>query len=137
MSNDNNSLGNISSGDERRMVENEVVFRQANEKVAGGLDSLSKLAAHEGQSELAPSKDMAIQFFCECSDENCRERISLTLDNYRRHHENKKRFIVKSGHEVPEIEFIIATFTDHVVVEKRIQPPKEADSFNKTDVDNS
>src|ERR1044072_3709931 len=89
---------------EERMVENEVIFRQANQKVQDGLARLEKMAIEHGQSEMVEKYDVPLHFYCECANENCRERIIMTSDKYKELHQNKSQFIVLPGHEEPIVE---------------------------------
>jgi hypothetical protein len=122
---------------ERRLVENEVFFRQANEKVANGLKELEELARLEGQPELAPDGDQIIQFYCECSDEKCRKRIGLTAKEYRKLHQNRDQFIVLPGHSMPELERTVKSEEKYVIVEKYLTAPEKANKMHPTDLDHN
>jgi hypothetical protein len=68
---------------ERRMAENEVVFRKYNERVQQGFDAVKKVAKEAGQEHFVVEVDAPLYFYCECSDENCHERIRLTTERYK------------------------------------------------------
>ena len=109
----------VDSYSERRLVENEAIFKQINNDVKDFV------------LEDAPFSEYAkkeLNFYCECSDINCRERIRLTAQTYEDLHENKKQFIIKNGHEIPEIEKIIRESNGYLIVEKLKVPP-EAGEF--------
>lgn len=92
---------------ERRLKENEVIFRRANTEVKKTVQ------------ELKGSKTKTtIPFFCECSDMNCREQIELTPSQYEETHKNPKQFIVIDGHEIPKIEKPVASRRKFNIVEK-------------------
>jgi hypothetical protein len=55
---------------DRRQIENEVVFRQANEKAQKALKQLKKVAHEESDLQWAELSDAGFDFYCECSDEN-------------------------------------------------------------------
>jgi hypothetical protein len=122
---------------ERRQIENEVVFRQMNEKVEKGLKKLDKMAKAEGYHTDLQVDDMVLNFYCECSDENCHQRIPLTLKKYEELHDNRKKFIVIPGHEVAAIEKVVAKKSHYAEVKKFINPPLVASSLKSTNIDNS
>ena len=121
---------------ERRQVENEAVFRQMNEKVEKSLKKLDKMAKDDGYKSDLPIDEMVLHFYCECADENCRQRIPLTLKKYQELHKNRSKFIVIPGHEVSNIEKVIAEKPMYNEVEKNITPPIGVVSLNKTTVNN-
>lgn len=121
----------------QRLVENEVMFRQANEQVPKDLQELKRASDADGEPALARNLDMPLHFYCECSDENCRTRIKLKPSKYAELHQNSSQFIVLPGHQVVAIEKIILETPSYFVVEKFVTPPTEANQLNRTDVDNN
>lgn len=121
---------------ERRLAENQVFFRQSNQQVAKGLDELQKLAEATDQKDLSPDTTRPIQFYCECSDENCKKRISLQPAIYSQLHKNSDQFILLPGHDIPAIERTVQVEESFIVVEKYNTAPTTTDNANPTDVDN-
>lgn len=119
-----------------RQVNNESVFREANEKVQKGLTDLAELAHSEGHGDLAPSQDMVLQFCCECSDENCRERIEMTLGEYARLHQDRNQFIVVPGHETANVETTIAHKKRFSLIRKFFKAPEKGASLKTTPTNN-
>lgn len=117
---------------EKKLAENEVIFRQANEKVQKGLKELRDMAATNGQTGLYSYKDTPLHYYCECADEDCRQRIVMTSSKYNELHQNSSQFILLPGHEIPSIERIMVREQDYIVVEKFITPPKKAVKLNRT-----
>jgi hypothetical protein len=122
---------------ERRLVENEVFFRQPNTRMAEGFKDLEKTAKEVGAKEWANATDKHFNFYCECSDENCRKKINLKPSEYLRIHKNSSQFVVLPGHNVADVERIVQSNDDWIVVEKYLTPPKKADNLNATDVDHT
>ncbi len=113
-----------------RLIENEAIFRRYNEKV-------KNLAAEDGNIDIAVDTDeMRFEFFCECSDENCKDRISMKMSDYSLIHKNRNRFIVLPGHQVVAVEKIITENPTYSVVEKYQDPPSNPNTLHKTDVHN-
>lgn len=122
---------------QRRMVENEVVFRERNESVQKGFEELVNIAKEDGQESLINDNDEPLHFYCECADENCRERILLKPSKYKQIHKKRNRFIVIEGHDVKNIEKVVAKKSKYWVVEKFFKPPATASGLNPTAVDNT
>ena len=88
-----------------QMALNEDVFRKINENV-----DLAALSHGRDQHRY--------DFFCECSDLSCVERVHLTLDEYAFARADPARFVVVKGHVVGEVEHVVDRARDHVFVEK-------------------
>lgn len=97
--------------DERRLAENEIIFRQVNQDVDGFLH------------DIGVQNVVVAPFFCECSNLECKERIELSSAEYERIHRDPKHFIVVPGHEVPAIERIVERHDGYNVVEKLMELP--------------
>jgi hypothetical protein len=87
-----------------RRVQNEIVFRDANEGIE---QSARQLAVGD-----------SVLFICECGEERCRQLINLSAEEYEQVRSHGCRFIVVRGHDNPEDEEIVDRGTWHVVVEK-------------------
>jgi hypothetical protein len=116
------------------MAENEVVFRQYNERVRQNFDEIVKEAKQSGQEYLIPEDDTPLHFYCECSDENCRNRIQMKPSLYNEIHQNRSRFIILNGHETNKIEQIVKKEDGYSVVEKYVKPPETARSLSPTGI---
>ena len=96
----------VEDAQKARLARNEDLFRQVNEKI-------DDLAARHGD-------DVHVyEFFCECSDAGCSERVRLTLPQYAHVRDDPARFVVVKGHVLEEIEHVIEQAEDHVLIEKR------------------
>lgn len=125
--------------EERKQIENEMLFRRANEKVGHDLDEIDKLHRADGNHHLVRNEDFLLDFKCECSDENCNVRIPMKLSTYKSLHEDRSMFIIKLHHEVRPIERVIETTPTYSVVRKNnVTPePRDGAAFNDTVIDNS
>lgn len=97
---------------ERRLVENEVIFRESN-----------KAAQEFIENELSVPSDTPLHFYCECSRPECKEHIELSADKYKQLHQNNRQFIVLTGHEITSIEKIIKKEDGFNLIEKYGEPP--------------
>ena len=111
----------------RRLIENEAVFRNWNESVYG-------LDGDSSNLKLAPAT--VTEFFCECSDENCSSTISLSVRTYGKIHEDRNCFIVIPGHEVDSIESVVTKRAGYTIVQKYETPSENPEVLAKTDVHN-
>ena len=96
----------------RRVGENEVLFREVNERV---LDLNETFAVFTER----------IQIICECGNAACVERISLTPDEYRALRADPRRFALVHGHEAPDVEHVVEETDRFVVVAKDPGGPAE------------
>jgi hypothetical protein len=88
----------------RRLTHNEEVFKAVNEEV-------SDAHARDDEGRTA--------FLCECADKDCTERVLLTDDEYRSVRADPRRFVVASGHVVPELEEVVEQHGGFEVVQKK------------------
>lgn len=120
---------------ERRLAENEVVFRRYNERVLEGFNKLREIAEEDGLDYVLDD-DAPLQFYCECSDENCRNRVTLKPSRYDEIHQHRNRFVIITGHEVEKIEKIIKKEAEFCIVEKFTLPPESVRGLQVTDANN-
>jgi hypothetical protein len=101
-----------------RQARNEALFREVNERIA-----------QLGERAQAWSPDGTIDFLCECGEgEGCGQRVRVPVDVYERVRSQDDRFVVRPGHETPELEQAIEWTDEYVVVDKvRAAEPFVAD----------
>lgn len=127
---------NISEA-ERRQIENEMIFRRMNEKIGDDLDALDALHIDEHELFLIRDTELLIKFRCECSDENCAERLPLKLYDYQTVHQDRDTFIVKPNHQVDPIEKIVKKCRDYHTVKKNNSTAEPGKLLNVTTIENS
>jgi redox-regulated HSP33 family molecular chaperone len=121
----------------RKWIENQVVFRSTNEKIKKNFDALKNIALHEEQREFAYRPNTKLYYVCECSDENCHQRLKLLQSTYDKIHQKRNRFIVVDGHEKVEVEKVVERHPNYSVVEKYVTPPERVPRLHHTSVDNT
>jgi hypothetical protein len=91
---------------EVRAAQNQLLFRAVNDRIRELgekiLDSVSEL-----------------DFACECADTDCVKTIPLPVAEFAAIEQVENQFIVLKGHEVPEVEEIVAERDGFVIVSKR------------------
>ena len=88
-----------------KLANNQVVFRKKNSQVRSFINDIENLPHERG---LKPHKFRVTDtyhFYCECSDENCREQIVMSIGTYEKLHVRDDTFIIKPGHKVLDIEY--------------------------------
>jgi hypothetical protein len=85
----------VASAREERIAENEDGFRHLNDRLGV----------------------MGV-FVCECGDPQCREHVQMPRDRYRAIRSNPRRFFVRPGHEIPDVEAVVEREETWFVVEK-------------------
>jgi len=90
---------------EQRAARNESLFREVNENIA-------RLEERHGNTTTDPV------FLCECANANCTEHLSVGSEDYARVREEPRHFMVIRGHEDPQVEKVVETHDDFLVVEK-------------------
>lgn len=118
------------SKSDRRLAENEVIFREANQKMRLQLKELKKTAEEEGHNSIVLPDKIALHFYCECVRPDCFERIVITPSEYESVRKNSSQFLVLPGHNYPKIERIVTKADGYLVVEKFITPPYKVDGLN-------
>jgi hypothetical protein len=122
---------------ERKQIENEMIFRRINENVVSDLDNLDAMHTRNGDTDLVRNEDLTLAFKCECSDENCDERILLKLSQYIEIHKDRGSFIVQTGHQVDPIEKVKVEKKDYNVVVKNNTIPEPDGPLNATPINNA
>jgi hypothetical protein len=89
---------------EERAARNEALFREVNEQVRSLSGQFSSNAGEVG-------------FVCECSRDDCVERLHVPVDVYEDVRGHGRRFLVKPGHQ-GDFEQVVDRASGYVVVEK-------------------
>jgi hypothetical protein len=106
----------------REVGRHQSLFREVNERI----------------EELAETFDLKdeLTILCECGSGDCAEQIALSEDEYEKLRRIPTHFAVLPGHEIPEVERVVARHDGFVVVEKfgesaqaaiRLDPRRRAD----------
>lgn len=92
---------------ERRMAENETLFREVNERVAD-------TAAHY----VGADDTSTHEYFCECANADCTFRVTLTGAQYASVRADPKQFVVLPLHFTPEVETLVTKNEGYWLVRK-------------------
>lgn len=92
---------------EQRILENNRLFREANEKI--------RMTSRHYDDPVDP-----IPFLCECPDESCSTIVRLTPGEYSSIRAHERRYFTAAGHEHDEerVGCVVARHDRYVVVEK-------------------
>ena len=89
--------------EDERIAETEALFRDVNEQIADTAERFDIGTA---------------DFYCECSDIACHERVEVPLDDYEEVRSESTHFIVRPGHENDRVERVLAQRGRYAVVDK-------------------
>jgi hypothetical protein len=100
-----------------RQAHNEALFREVNERIAE--------LGERGEAWSPHRTDI----LCECGEEGgCGQRVRVPIEVYERVRSQDDRFVVRPGHETPELERAVEWTDTYVVVDKiRAAEPFVAD----------
>jgi hypothetical protein len=90
---------------EERLARNETLFRSVNENIEGAATSRGR-------------DDHTFEFFCECSNTDCTLLLPMTVSEYEQVRADPRQFVVAPGHELPEIEIVVARRSAYQIVRK-------------------
>jgi hypothetical protein len=94
-----------------RIARNEAAFRETNEQI----DALNAAGA----------KLPEFPVVCECGSDDCVLVLTVDARKYDEVRAHPDRFLVKSGHEIPDVESVVERHGDFVVVEKHAGAPRQ------------
>ncbi len=95
---------------ERRVGENEVLYRSINERIEDLNQAFGTL-----------SGEMTV--ICECGDGACADQIALDVATYERVRSNPTHFIIGPGHDVADVEDVLEKHEHFWIVEKHPGEP--------------
>ena len=87
---------------DRRMAQNEALFREVNEQV----EEIAETFALEGE------------YLCECANADCTFTVPLTSEEYAAVRADGTQFVVLPNHYTPEIESLVVRSERYWVVKK-------------------
>jgi hypothetical protein len=99
-----------------RQGRNESLFREVNERIA----EVNQTFQVDGRTE----------FLCECSREECKDPVSISLEEYEQVRQSPTSFIVLPGHEDESVERIVEANDRYVIVEKIGDAAEEAEDLD-------
>ena len=92
-----------------KIAKTEALYRSVNEKI-------------EGLNEAFVPVLQTMVVICECGDDTCVEQLEVEVSLYERVRADGTLFIVKSGHEIPEVEETVETHQHFSIVCKNKGP---------------
>jgi hypothetical protein len=106
---------------QKRMAANEAFFRELNERL----------------EERTPDSELSV-IVCECADEDCAQRLTLSRSEYEAVRSDPTQFVVAHGHVATQIE-VVVTSTDRFEVVRKLgvgaQVARRLDETEEPDAD--
>ncbi|MGH3043878.1 MAG: hypothetical protein ACRDM2_04045 [Gaiellaceae bacterium] len=87
----------------QRLVRNQVIFREVNERLRGLADGVP-----DGHTD----------YLCECSDVSCTVKIELRFSEYEAVRARPRTFFIVPGHERLEVDRVVDGNERYTIVEK-------------------
>jgi hypothetical protein len=97
---------------QRRIGENEVIFREVNERVRETNETFDVVA---GDAE----------FVCECGTASCVQRVRMSLAEYEQVRAEPTTFLIVPGHEILDVERVVRREPGFWVVRKDVGAAEE------------
>jgi hypothetical protein len=94
------------SGRAARIAANESRFRAINHRLAG---EVRDLVGDDGE---------LVTFVCECGLPSCTQGVRLSIPEYGDARRDAMQFVVVPGHEIPDVEDVVAHVDRYTVVRK-------------------
>ena len=99
------------SDTQQRKAANEALFREVNEQIT----SL--------KSRISATEPGPLHIICECDRSDCMQGINVPFDVYEQVRTDPVLFLVFPSHEDPQVEDVIDTGSDFLIVRKRPGEP--------------
>ena len=96
-----------------RRAANEAVFREVNERIEGL------------QRDFALTAQEPLHLVCECDRLDCNLPLDVPVEVYERTRQDPARFLVAPGHEDGEVEDVVDSSGDYLIVRKHPGEPEE------------
>jgi hypothetical protein len=104
---------------QHRAASNEAMIRDVNEGIERG--------------QWPGDEDTPVGFRCECARLGCNQLVELTAREYEEVRSHPRRFVVVPGHEMTDVETVVATRPGYVIVEKLDQAGEVAEQRDPRD----
>jgi hypothetical protein len=104
---------------QHRAALNEAMIRDVNEGI--------------GRGQWPGDEDTPVGFRCECARLGCNQLVELTPREYEEIRSHPKRFVVLPGHQMTDVETVVATRAGYVIVEKLDQAGEVAEQRDRRD----
>jgi hypothetical protein len=96
----------------RKIGENEALYRAVNERI-------------EDLNQAFGTLTDTMTVVCECGDATCALQIDLPVSEYERIRSDSTLFVVRPGHEIEDVEEVVAEGDAHSIVRKNPGGPAE------------
>ena len=90
---------------ERRLAQNEALFREVNERVETLADRFGPNVPYE--------------FLCECANPLCNATFEMSGHDLQTLHTTPGCYVVLAGHDVPDLEDVVQSQNGYAIVRKR------------------
>ena len=102
---------------EDRIIRNEALFRELNERVREIEDDMSM----RGLVEAEPYSE----YFCECGLDDCMEKIRLAREEYEEARSDSRRFVILPDHLIADVERVVHREDGRYAIVEKLEGERE------------
>ena len=102
---------------EERIIRNEALFRELNERVREVEDDMSLRGLVE--------PDPFSEYFCECGLEECMDKIRLARDEYEVARSDSRRFVILPDHLIADVERVVYREDGRYAIVEKLEGERE------------
>lgn len=109
-------LTELNYSKERRVL-NEQLFLDMNNRIKESTKQLLQLSKTD-------EDDVQLRMACECSDASCLMKIPIDIATFDKIHRQEGQFMLVPGHDQRDIESVVASYPEYIIVEKFVKEIK-------------
>lgn len=102
---------------EERIIRNEALYRDLNERVREVEDDMSMRGVVE--------PDPYSEYFCECGLQECMEKVRLSRAEYEQARADSLRFVILPDHLIADVERVVHREDDRYAIVEKLEGERE------------
>jgi hypothetical protein len=102
---------------EERIIRNEALYRDVNERVREIEDDMSMRGLVEA--------DRYSEYFCECGLQDCMEKVRLSREEYEQARADSRRFVILPDHLIADVERVVHREGDRYAIVEKLEGERE------------
>ena len=102
---------------EERIIRNEALYRELNERVREIEDDMLTRGVVEAEQYS--------EYFCECGLETCMDKIRLTPEEYEQARSDSRRFVILPDHLIADVERVVHRDDGRYAIVEKLKGERE------------
>ena len=103
---------------EERIIRNEALYRDLNERVREIEDDMSMRGLVEPEEPYG-------EYFCECGLEDCMDKVRLSRQEYEQARVDSLRFVILPDHLIADVERVVHREGDRYAIVEKLEGERE------------